>query len=76
MLRNFLTVNIFFTFLRMNFWYYALLLLFLLMSLTYVIYIYIYIYVYMFFYDYLNFCCFTSFCAVKIAVESFMTSIH
>ena len=39
-------------------------------------YIYIYIYVYMFFYDYLNFCCFTSFCAVKIAVESFMTSIH
>ena len=41
MLRNFLmyflTVNIFLTFLRMNFWYYALFLLFLLMSLTYVI---------------------------------------
>ena len=33
----FLTVNIFLTFLRLNFWYYALLILFSLMSLTYVI---------------------------------------
>ena len=41
MLRNvvnaFLTLNIFLTFLRINFWYYALFLLILLMSLTYVI---------------------------------------
>ena len=32
--------------------------------------------IFLFFYDYLNFCCFTSFRAVKVAVENFMTSIY
>ena len=61
----FLTVNIFLTFLRMNFWYYALFILFLLMSLTYVIY---------FQYFTINFCYFTIFGSIKFSVENFITS--
>ena len=61
----FLTVNIFLTFLRMNFWHYVLFILFLLMALTYLIFL--------IFYDDLNFCSFTIFGSIKFAVEYFIT---